>query len=188
MLGPALDPLLVKTVINDLDAATAYSLSSWMRLNLKWRLKPWGMRLELEMASTNWTSNQKLTGWSSAKTRAEGSRGLRENKDKKTLRHGHGRSGWELPEGVWATENLEIDTMQLWSMKLHGYRGHHVQQCKSASICGSYVLWKGEWSLKFLWEVYALHWSSYNRIMSTPLTTWSKSQWLILLTNFKALN
>ena len=62
MLGPALDPLLVKTVINDLDAATAYSLSSWMRLNLKWRLKPWGMRLELEMVSTNWTSNQKLTG------------------------------------------------------------------------------------------------------------------------------
>ena len=102
--GPVLDPLLVQTVISDLDAATAYSWSSQMRLNLKWRLTPRGMRLELEMTSTDWTSNQKLTGWSSVKTRAKGNRGLRENKDKKSLRHGNGRSGWELPKDAWATE------------------------------------------------------------------------------------
>lgn len=69
--GSAPDPRLAKTVTHGLDAATACSLNSKMRLSLKWRMAPWGMRLELRIASTNWTSNQEVTRQSSVKARTK---------------------------------------------------------------------------------------------------------------------
>lgn len=69
--GSAPDPCLSKTVTHGLDAATACSLNLKMRLSLKWRMAPWGMRLELRIASTNWTSNQEVTRQSSVKARTK---------------------------------------------------------------------------------------------------------------------
>lgn len=69
--GSVPDPRLAKTVTHGLDAATACSLNSKMRLSLKWRMAPWGMRLELRIVSTNWTSNQEVTRQSSVKARTK---------------------------------------------------------------------------------------------------------------------